>query len=153
MKRAFLILIVCGLVLSGCQSGTQTRRTVRSGPPKSNAEFAKEVFQLMTEGDEAADELIDWEYLNMVGIADIGAMCRAMKSDGERERFRKGFIRGYGNSFKRSGSDPSNASNWREYSRDGTDTIIAAENPNGQVLLMTVSHPDGQQKVSKFELK
>jgi hypothetical protein len=81
-------------------------------------------------------------------------MYRQMSGGEEmRSRFRKGFINGYSSSFKKSGGSVVSLSNWREQSRDSSQTVVAADGPGGKLLLMTVTHIDGQQKVSTFDLK
>lgn len=150
MKQLSLILIVlCGLLLTGCNLLKKTPRASFSG---SDAEFAKRVFQLLADGDEAAADMIDWEHLSMTGI-DAGALYSKITDEGGREEFRKSFINGYSTSFKRTGGNPNVLSNWREQSRSGSDTFVAADGPNNKVLLMTVSHINGQQKVSKLDLQ
>ena len=152
MKQSIIILIVvCGLLL-GCSSKS-SKQTARTGPPKNDMEFAKEVFELLAEGDQAVAELIDWENLKMLGI-NVGETYRRIKDEGElRARFGKGFIRGYSNSFKKSGGRVGDTSNWREQSRDSLNTFIIADAPGAKVLSMTVTHIDAQQKVSTIDLK
>lgn len=155
MKRSIVILIaLCGLLLGGCsQTNQSSKKSVRTGPPVSDIEFAKEVFQLLQDGDMAAEDLLDWEHLKMVGVADVGPMYTQIDGEDSRARFRKGFINGYSSSFKKSGGSVVSLSNWREQSRDATNTQVAADGPGGKLLLMTVTHIDGQQKISTFELK
>lgn len=151
MRRSSLVLILlCALLFMGCKGSKQS---VRTGAPQSDVEFAKEVFGLLAEGDEAAAEMIDWEHLKMVNVVDVGAMYRDINGEDARDGFRKSFIRGYSNSFKSKGGKVENISNWREQSRDSSQTVVAAENQRGQVMLMTVTRVDGQQKISAFELK
>jgi hypothetical protein len=155
VKRSIVILIVlCGFLLAGCsRSSSSIKKSVRTGPPVSDIEFAKEVFQLLQDGDMAAEDLLDWEHLNMVGVADVGPMYSQISGEDSRARFRKGFINGYSSSFKKSGGSVVSLSNWREQSRDATNTQVAADGPGGKLLLLTVTHIDGQQKISTFELK
>jgi hypothetical protein len=150
LKQSILILtVLCGLLLSGCQSSS--KRSVRTGPPKNDVEFAREAFQLLAEGDEAAAEMLDWERLKMIGI-DVGAMYR-QSSESDRQTFPTAFIKGYSQSFKGKGGSADKLSNWREQSRDGSNTVVVADVWSGQLLTMTVSHINGQQKVSTIDLK
>jgi hypothetical protein len=150
VKHSILILIVLSsLLLTGCAK-TSTH-VARTGPPLNDVEFAKEVFRLMAEGDETVMDMVDWEHLKMLGI-DVGAMY-PKSGDEARDRFARGFLKGYSNSFKSKGGSADNVSNWREQSRDASNTIVTADNAGGQHLAMTVTHIDGQQKVSTLELK
>jgi hypothetical protein len=143
--------MLCGLLFSGCKSSS--KQIARTGPPKNDVEFTREVFQLLAEGDEAAAEMLDWEHLTLNGVLDAGAAYRQINDDAGRDRFRKAFIKGYADSFKNSGGKVENVSNWREQSRDSSNTVVVADGASGKLLLMTVTHIDGQQKVSTFDLK
>lgn len=150
MKQLSLILIVlCGLLLTGCNF---KKKTTHTGAPKNDADFAKEAFQLLADGDEAVADMLDWEHLSLINI-DAGALYSKISDEKAREEFRKSFIESYSSSFKRSGGSPAVLSNWHEQSRNGSETVVAADGPNGKVLLMTVAHIDGEQKISKLELQ
>jgi hypothetical protein len=123
-----------------------------TGPPLNDIEYAKKVFQLLGDGDETVKSMIDWEHLNMMGI-DVGALYTKTSGDAARDKETSDFIRGYSNSFKKSGGSVENLTNWREQSRDATNTVVAANSQRGQLILITVAHLNGQQKVSKLELK
>jgi hypothetical protein len=147
-----MLMVLCGLLLGGCAKSSSTP-AVYTGPPLNDTEFAKEVFRLLAEGDDGVIAMIDWEHLNLLGV-DVGQMYKGISSEGEaRPRFVKGFINGYSRSFKEKGGKVENASNWREHSRDATNTVVAADNQAGKAMLITVSHVDGHQKVSKMELQ
>lgn len=145
-------MVLCGLLLGGCAKSS-TPPAVYTGPPLNDIEFAKEVFRLLAEGDDGVIAMIDWEHLNLLGV-DVGQMYKGISSEGEaRPRFLKGFINGYSRSFKEKGGKVENASNWREQSRDATNTVVAADNQAGQAMWITVTHIDGHQKVSKMALQ
>ncbi len=133
----------------GCKGGQKPART---GPAKSDVDFARDVFKMMADGDLAAADMIDWEHLNVAGM-DAGASYRALSGDAGRENFRKSFINGYSTSFKSSGGNADAVTNWREQSKEGDKTIVAATGPNPGTLLITVTHTDGLQYVSALELK
>jgi hypothetical protein len=152
-QSAFIFITLCGLLIGvGCKNEKRASAP-RTGPAKNDVEFAREVFQLMQEGDMTVEDMLDWEHLNMIGVADVGPMYRQMDGEEMRARFRKGFINGYSSSFKKSSGRTVSLSNWREQSRTPTDTQVAADGPGGKLLLMTVTHIDGQQKISTFDLK
>ena len=153
MKKSILILIItCGFLFIGCKGGT-TRQHVRpAGPPKSDVDFAKDVFQMMGDGNTDVIDMLDWENLKMVGV-DIGEQYRAASGDSAREAFQESFLRGYSNSFKSSGGNAAAMKNWREQSKDPSNTVVAGDVPNGQTLLITVTHTNGQQYVSSLQIK
>jgi hypothetical protein len=145
-------MVLCGLLLGGCAKSSAPP-AVYTGPPLNDTEFAKEVFRRLAAGDQEVTAMIDWENLNMLGV-DVGAMYRGISAEGSaRSKFIQSFLNGYSKSFKEKGGNIENSSNWREQSRDATNTVIAADGLTKQVLLMTVTHKDGHQKVSKIELK
>jgi hypothetical protein len=129
-----------------------SKKPARTGPPKSDVDFARDVFNLMAEGDIAAAEMIDWEHLNVAAM-DAGATYRSLSSEAAKENFRKSFLKGYSTSFKSSGGKVDAVTNWREESKDADKTIVAASGPNKGTLLITVTHTDGQPYVSALELR
>lgn len=150
MKQLTLMLIViCGFMLVGCKLNKKSPRT---GPQKSDVDFAKEAFRLMAEGDAAAADVIDWEHLSVAGV-DAGTTYRAMSNETSRENFRQSFLRSYSSSFKASGGSVDAAINWREESKDSAKTVVLADGTSGKKLLITVVHVDGDQKVSAIDLK
>jgi hypothetical protein len=149
VRQSIWILIFIGAFLFvGCKG----KQSVRTGPPKSDVDFAKEAFKLLADGDLAAAEMLDWEHLNVAGM-DAGASYRGLTSEAGREGFHKSFITSYSTSFKSSGGKADLLTNWREQSKDAGQTVVAADAPNKNTILITVSHADGQQKVSALALK
>ena len=151
MKKSILVLIVlCGLLLSGCSKGS--KQMTYTGPQLNDIDYAKKVFELLGDGDESVKSMIDWENLKMMGI-DVGAMYRSTSGEDARDKNLSDFIRGYSTSFKRSGGNIANLANWREQSKDATNTVVAADTQAGQHVFITVTHINNQQKVSTLELK
>jgi hypothetical protein len=138
------------LLFCACKGG---RRAAHTGPPVSDVEFAKEVLRLLVEGDEEVTDMIDWEHLILQGNVDAGAKYREAAKDDVADSFTKAFISSFSSSYKRGGGDADLYFNWREQSRDSSSTIVAADGRNGRVLLMTVTHVNGQQKVSAIDIK
>jgi hypothetical protein len=145
-----MLVLLCGLLLTGCNKAG--KKSVSAGPQKTDPEFAKEAFNRLAEGDSAVADMLDWEHLTMINI-DAGAIYRAINDDAARENFRKSYIESYSESFKKTGGSPAVLANWREQSKDGSNTLVAADGPNGKVLFMTVAHIDGAQKVSSLDIK
>jgi hypothetical protein len=147
----WILIFICAFLVIGCK-GKQSGARTNSGPPKSDVDFAKDTFKLLADGDLAAAEMIDWEHLNVAGM-DAGASYRALSNEAGRKGFHESFIRSYSSSFKSSGGNAGALSKWREQSKDASQTVVAADAPNGNSILITVSHPEGQQKVSVLALK
>ena len=152
MRKSILILLcVCGLLFTGCK-GTKPSTRTAGGPPVSDVDFAKQTLQLLIDGSDDAADMIDWENFKTMGL-DVGEQYKKADSDSARDNFRKSFIKGFSNSFKSSGGNASMVTNWREQSKEASTTVVAADGPNRKSLLLTVTHPDGQQKVSALDAK
>ena len=151
MRKSILILLcICGLLFMGCKGTKQS--TSAGGPQKSDVDFAKQTFQLLADGSDDAADMIDWENFKTMGL-DVGEQYKKVDNDSSRDNFRKSFIKGFSNSFKSSGGNISTATNWREQSKDANATVVAVDSPNGKTLLITVTHPNGQQMVSGLDAK
>ncbi len=160
MKNSPLtVLLLAGCLLaSACSqqpagddarpAGSPAAAQSGAGPAKSDVEFAREAFIRLSSGDEAAEGMIDWENLVAIG-EDYGAEYRKLPEQ-DRAAERKDFIKGFSESFKESGGDPDKIGNWREESKEGDETVVVAELPNGAELLLIVTHRDGQQKLSEL---
>jgi hypothetical protein len=149
-KSILLLSVLCCVLLSGCAKSNQ--QTAYTGPPLNDIEYAKEVFRLLAEGDKSVKVMVDWEHLKMLQI-DAGAIYSKISGETARDKYLDGFIEGYSKSFKDSGGRVENLSNWREQSRDASNTVVVADTQAGQRLLITVAHINGQQKVSTIDLK
>lgn len=148
MRQALsILLVICAFCFVGCKS----KKAARTGPPKTDVEFARDVFQRMAQGDTTVGELIDFEHLSVAGI-DVGGQYRNLSSDTSREAFRSSFIKGYANSFKSSGGNGDVLTNWREQSKDAGKTVVAGDGPNKRSILITVTRVDGEQYVSALDL-
>jgi hypothetical protein len=148
MRHALsVLLVICAFCFVGCKG----KKPVRTGPPKTDVEFARDVFQRMSQGDISAGELIDFDHLSIAGI-DISGQYRNLTTDSSRENFRSSFIKGYSNSFKSSGGNIDALTNWREQSKDAGKTVVAADSPKKKMILITVTRIDGEQYVSAIDL-
>ncbi|HEX8889001.1 MAG TPA: hypothetical protein VF779_07480 [Pyrinomonadaceae bacterium] len=153
MRKSVLMLIVLcgGLLFLSCKQ-TATPHARPAGPPKSDVDFAKQVFQMMADGDINVVDMLDWESLKIAGM-DIGAQYKNVSSDSTRETFQESFLRGYSKSFQSSGGNVSAMTNWREQSKDPSGTVVASNLPNGQTILFTVTNKNGLQYVSTIDVK
>ena len=154
MRKSFLMLIVIysALLFTGCNKPTATPHARPAGPPKSDIDFARQVFQMMADGDINVTDMLDWENLKIAGM-DIGAQYKNVSSDSTRETFQESFLRGYSKSFQSSGGNVSAMTNWREQSKDASGTVVASNLPNGQTILFTVTSKNGLQYVSTIDIK
>ncbi|HVF55564.1 MAG TPA: hypothetical protein VM934_05390 [Pyrinomonadaceae bacterium] len=177
MKKTLLAvsaLVLCCFSIFGCRTagtGNQAGQTANSAatikndnrsenaateraagePSKGDVEFAREAFERLAGGDASAEEMVDWENLTALGM-DVGAQYK-LAPEARRGAFRKEFLAGFSSSFKKSGGSASTARNWRVESSGGDKTVVATDSPTGVVLLITVTHAGGRQKVSALEPK
>src|ERR1043165_9805479 len=106
-KSVLMLIVICGgLFFLGCNKQTATPHARPAGPPKSDVDFAKQVFQMMADGDINVADMLDWENLKTAGM-DIGAQYKNVSSDSTRETFQESFLRGYSKSFQSSGGNVS----------------------------------------------
>jgi hypothetical protein len=142
-----VLLVICAFCFVGCKG----KKAVRTGPPKTDVEFARDVFQRMSQGDISAGDLIDFDHLSLAGI-DVSGQYRQLTTDSSRENFRSSFIKGYSKSFQSSGGNSDALTNWREQSKNAGKTVVVADSPNKRMILITVTRVDGQQYVSAIDL-
>ena len=110
-------------------------------------EFARKAFEMLSRGDPAVEEMIDWDHLKIEG-KDFGAMLTQVAASTQKDlsTFRKEFIANFGSYYKGSGDGPLNK--WQIDSRNAEDTIVAASSAKGEVILFTVSVKAGRQVIS-----
>lgn len=167
MKRMLsLFLLAIGCCSSwacgaGNQSGNATSKANANGnaappatapatkPAKTDAMFAKDAVEGLLNGDAAAADAFDWENLKIPG-ANAGEAYRTMPDEENKQAFRKDLIERYSKSFKASGSSVNSLTNWREQSKNGEITTVAADTATGKIMQVTVTHKGGQQKVSEI---
>jgi hypothetical protein len=154
MKKNALVLIVCCLFLSACGlGGGSTRKSTKPPPPlKAETDFARDAIVLLTKGDVAVEDMIDWETFKVFDT-DVGSKYWYMPGDAAKESFRKSFIESFASSFKNSGQSMEVLRNWKVESKDGNKTTVTADHPNGKTLVFTVLLKDGWQKLSSLSGK
>lgn len=129
---------------------TNTSATAPARPSMNDVDFAKDALTRLTEGDMASADMIDWENFKVMG-QDAGQMYRTAQDEAYKAGFRSAFISSFSKSFKEKGGDLSRVK-WKEKSRGGDGTVVAASAPGGSGnLLITVTRPGGVQKVSNIE--
>lgn len=167
MKRSLLLfLLAAGCCLgSGCAAknrggdggGTSDSQSAKANaaatkPAKSDVAFASEAVEGLLGGDAGVADSFDWENLIVPG-ADAGEAYLEMPDDEERKAFQKGFIEKFSESFKQSGASTSDLKNWREESREGETTVVAADTTTGKKMRVIVVRLDGRQLVSEISIE
>lgn len=154
MRAFFACLLLAGcLACAACAGGNSnggpaagSQATGASPAPVGEVEFAREAFRRLVSGEAAAEEVFDWENLKTLGD-DFGAEYRKEADDASKAEARKLFIEEFSASFKSNGGSPESFINWREESRQGDRTIVAADGAEGAKLLVTVARAGDRRKV------
>ncbi len=171
MKNSLLALALMTFFVLGCgldklssrstnsstttNTSTANTSTAATGvrPAMNDVDFARDALTRLTNGDTAVADMIDWDNFKVMTV-DVGSQYRTMPDDTNRKAFRDVFIPQFSSSFKGKGADLSKFSQWKEQSKSGDSTIVAASAPGGTgALLITVSHPGGVQKISAITTK
>lgn len=149
MKKTILLLIVSCFFLAACGTGGGSARQSNKPPPplKPETDFARDAIVLLTKGDQAVDDMIDWETFKVFDT-DVGSKYWYMPGESAKASFRKSFIESFASSFKNSGQSMEVLRDWKIESKDGSKTTVTAYHPNGKTLVFTVLLKDGWQKLS-----
>jgi hypothetical protein len=150
MKKTILLLVVSCLFLAACGAGRggSARQSTKPPPPlKPETDFAREAIVLLTKGDPAVEEMIDWETFKVFDT-DVGSKYWYMPGEAAKASFRKSFIESFASSFRNSGQSMEVLRNWRIESKENAKTIVNADHPNGKTFVFTVLLKDGWQKLS-----
>ena len=110
-------------------------------------EFAQRAFDLLSHGNLAVEEMIDWDNLKLEG-KDFGATIRQIATATKKDiaTFRKEIISNFGSYYRSSGDGP--FTGWRIESHSADSTTVAATSAKGEVILFTVSVKGGKQVIS-----
>lgn len=122
-----------------------------SKPAKDDVAFARDAVEGLLDGDASVADAFDWENLQVPG-ADAGAAYSEMPDDENRVEFQRGFIEKFSESFKASGASKDDLTKWRELSKEGETTIVAAETRTGKTMRVFVVRRDGRQLVSELSI-
>ena len=117
-----------------------------------DVDFARKVFNGLAEGKDSVQGLIDWPRFKVMG-QDVAEKYSKMVDDRERYFFRKSFIVNFSLSFQNAGGDFKNFLNWRTYSSDKLNAVVAADTVTAarNSVLFTISKKQGQQKLVSIE--
>ena len=166
MKRSLLLFLLAALccLSAGCgarNSGgnSNTTAAVANGnaaaatkPAKDDVAFARDAVEGLLDGDASVAEAFDWENLKVPG-ANAGEAYKDLPDEENRVEFQRGFIEKFSESFKASGATPDDLKNWREQSKEGATTIVAADTVTGKTMRVFVVRRDGRQQVSELSIK
>ncbi|MFA5144932.1 MAG: hypothetical protein WC723_02885 [Candidatus Omnitrophota bacterium] len=134
-KISLIALLAAVLFISGC-TGAET-----------DAQFTKRVFNGLVKGNQKIQDSIDWEKFKAFGI-DTGQAYSNIVSEKERADYRKIFLYNCAFTFRAAKGKPAVISNWRVKSREGDNTIVAADTPVGKALLFTLTFSKGKRKLA-----
>lgn len=163
MKRSLLLFLLaagcclssgCGAKNRGGEAGNNANAAnaaAAAKPAKTDVVFAREAVEGLLGGDTGVADSFDWENLIVPG-ADAGEAYLEMPDEENRAEFRKGFIEKFSESFKQSGASVEDLKNWREETREGETTVIAADTTTGKKMLVLVVRREGRQLVSELSI-
>jgi len=119
---------------------------------RGDVNFSRAVFSDLVKGRDGVQKYIDWE--NLKGLAiNAGATYSKFPTEKERSGYRKSFIQGFSLGFRRAGGNLKSFVNWRIYSQEGAQTIVAADyRGHNKTLLLTLSGA-GKKKLTSLQWK
>lgn len=159
-KASSLLIVIICLAASACSKGgpaqgnagtANTAPAAAATPAKTDAEFAREAFGLLAAGDHSVEQLVDWENFKALG-EDYGAEYRKLPEDVRAEE-RRVFVEDFSDELRESGGEAGKIANWREESRAGEQTVVAADQPNGATLLVGVTRREGRQLLTSLDVR
>jgi hypothetical protein len=139
LKFSFALLLAALFTLQGCSSTAND----------PDIQFAQTAFAALATGNPSAEGMLDWSSLKAVGT-DVGIQYNSMPNDTEKAAFRQSAVASFASSFQSTGASADSLTNWRV--QDATNHVVAADAPSGATLSLTISRPDGTQKISDIEI-
>lgn len=119
---------------------------------ETDTQLARRVFNGLCNGRQGVQDLIDWETFKASGV-DVGQAYSNIVAEKERADYRKVFFYNLSYTFKASGGKTSAFTNWRVKSREGNNTIVAADTAMGKVILLTLSVKKGKRKLTAIDFQ
>ena len=114
--------------------------------------FSRSVFSGLANGRLGIGKYIDWEHLQGVGI-NAGETYSKFTKETERSGYKMAFIKNFSIGFRRSGGDLKSFVNWRIYSKDSSQIIVAADYPNRNKTLLLTFTGAGKKKLTSLQWK
>ena len=107
-------------------------------PGKPDVNFARSVFKKLVYGMPAAQDMLDWENLEMMG-EDVGVNYRKLPNDSEKSNYRQEFIKNFSMSFKTLKVSANVFTNWRLYGiKEGKVVVEVIDSRSNYPLYFTV---------------
>ena len=144
---------LCLMTTVGC--GNKTSPSGQASAPAnavSTTDFAKTNFTALTEGETSVESSLDWDNFQSSGT-NVGEIYAKMPDETQKSAFRKSFIEGFSKSFKGTGAQASDVSNWRVESETPEKAVVLGTIGNGKTIEVTVSKSGGAQKISRLEVR
>lgn len=111
----------------------------------SDIDFCRTTFSGLMKGDYSVAKNIDWENFKALGT-EVGKTYTGLPNDKERAKYRDAFIKSSAKGFQYAKGSINNFINWRVYSQDGEEKVIACDYPlHNKVLLFTLSKFGGRK--------
>jgi hypothetical protein len=115
---------------------------------KTDIEFAIDFFEKLAEGKASVMDDIDWENFSGTGF-DIGGKLKSISDNSEKKNLKKSFINSFSDSFKKSGLEIQNTSNWVIEDTNNIRTIVSCEIGQDNFLYLVILRKiDNTRKVS-----
>jgi hypothetical protein len=112
-------------------------------------DFAKKALKALVEQDPAAEQMIDWEDLKF-SDQDFGAMVKQAAGEAGIAEFRKQFLAGFPDLFRKSyGTSVSALMNWRIASE--RPTVVDVDTPNFTTIHLLLSVKRGKPLISGLD--
>jgi hypothetical protein len=114
--------------------------------------LARSVFKGLVSGRVGVEKLIDWENLQGLTI-DVGKTYARFPTKREADGYKISFIKNFSIGFSRAGGDYKSFVNWRIYSKDSSQTVVAADyRGHNKTLLLTLAGA-GKKKLTSLQWK
>lgn len=140
LEYAFLATIVLVCIFFLFQSRTE------------DVNLARSIFRDLVGGRYGVAKYIDWENLKGLSV-NVGATYAKYPTEKERVGYKKAFVHNFSQGFRWARGDFKSFVNWRIYSKDGAQTIVAADyQGRGKTLLVTLSGA-GRKKLTSLQWK
>jgi len=114
--------------------------------------FSRSVFSGLVNGRLGIEKHIDWESLQGVGV-NAGATYSKFTKETERSGYKRAFIQNFSIGFRRSGGDLKSFVNWRIYSKENAQTIVATDYRGRNKTLLLTFTGAGKKKLTSLQWK